>query len=163
MMHDLSRKLTKGFTLLELVIVLGILTIVSTGVFVSIRRNERISDQRIVQNATLALQADLRYAQRRSIAEGQRYGIIFEQFNNRYRIVQESWDGTRLRTIRTVYLRDNGIQRLTTTYGRTEVLFSGRGTPSHAFTITLTGSAYEQNITINPSGGRAQIFGIRPL
>ena len=155
MNHGTAQKLTKGFTLLELVIVLGILTIVSTGVFVSIRSDERNSEQRNLQNASLALQADIRYAQRRSITEGRRHGVEFRIIDNFYSIVLD----TPRETIRVIHLQNN--VRLLNTGGVTSIMFYPRGTTSRSFTILLQTARYEQSLTIIPSSGRVEISEIR--
>jgi Tfp pilus assembly protein FimT len=142
-----------GFTLLEIVIILGILSILSVGVFVSIRGGS--SERRALQNASLALQADIRYAQRRSIIEGRRYGVIFELVNNRYRVVSDM----PRRTIRTVYM-ENGVTLLFISGGHNQVFFTGRGTPTHSFTILLITNSFMQQLTIVPSGGRVRVSDI---
>jgi len=136
-----------GFTLLELVLVLGIVTIVSAGVLVSLRG----SDRRALANASLTLQADLRYAQRRAIMEGRRYGIVFELANNRYRIVLDS----PRQTIRTVYFRE-GIELIDVT--GPQLMFLPRGTASSGFSIMLSNGTYSQELTATVSGGRVRIF-----
>jgi len=151
------KKPTRGFTLLELMVALGILTIVSTGVFVSLRSNESNTEQRNLQNASLALQADLRYVQRRAIMEGQSYRILFEIFNNRYHIQINT---TPRQTIRIIYFQD-GV-RLTHMTLRNELTFYPRGTISNATTITLINGRYQQQLTTTVSGGRAQIGDIGP-
>ena len=142
-------KTTKGFTLIELAIVLGIMAIISTGVFVSFRGSER----RELQNASLALQADLRYAQRRAIMEGRRYGIIFEVQHNRYHIVLDS----PRQTIRTIYLPNR--VRLLEVSGPS-LMFLPRGTASSGFRITLHNGPYSQQLTATVSGGRIRSFDI---
>jgi len=161
MNHNITQKPARGFTLLELVVALGILTIVSTGVFVSIRSNDSNSERRHLQNASLALQADLRYAQRRAIMEGQPYRVVFEIINNRYQI---QIDSTPRQTIRTVYLQ-NGVSILSTTIRNNQnaFLFYPRGTTSHAFTVILRTDSYQQELTVIPSGGRVEIKEIDPI
>jgi len=144
-------KATHGVTLFELVIALGLLAIVSTGVFMSFRGNER----RDLQNASLILQADLRYAQRRAITEGRRYGIIFEVQNNRYHVVLNR----PRETIRTVYFQ-NGVTLHETSHH--SLMFLPRGTASRGFRITLHNGPYSQQLTATVSGGRIRIFDIEP-
>ena len=145
----MRNKTANGLTLIELVIVVGIIAIISTGVLVSFRGSEH----RELQNASLALQADLRYAQRRAIMEGRRYGIIFEVQHNRYHIVLDS----PRQTIRTVYLQ-NGV-RLFEVSGPS-LMFLPRGTASVGFRITLHNGSYSQQLTATVSGGRIRIFDI---
>ena len=67
-----------GFTLLELIIALAIIMIAGSGIFLAFRQSNR----RALQNASLQLQADLRYIQRRARIEGRNFTIVFEQANN---------------------------------------------------------------------------------
>jgi len=142
-------KTRSGFTLMELVLVLGIIAIVSAGVFVSTQGNAN----RALENASLALQADIRYVQRRSIAEGQRYRITFELENNRYTI---SLVGSN-EIIRTVYLRDGVSLYSISGNLPPQFDFLPRGTPSRGVTVTLSNGVFLQDITVVPSGGRADI------
>jgi len=144
--------MSRGFTLLELAIVLGLISILALGVAMSVRGN----DHRALEQASLTLQADLRYTQRRAIMEGQRVGIIFEPTHNRYRLVDSS-----LQTIRTVYLQ-NGVTLLGTVGGN-QLMFLPRGTASSGFRIILTNGSYMQHLTATVSGGRIQIGEITPL
>jgi len=141
----------RGVTLIELAIVLGILTILAAGIFVSTRS----SYYRDLQNASLMLQSDLRYAQRRAIIEGRRYGVFFEVTQNRYFV---ALDAPR-EVIRMVYL-PNGV-RLHETSGP-RILFLPRGTASVGFRITLHNGPYSQQLTATVSGGRIRIFDIEP-
>jgi len=138
-----------GFTLLELIIALGIITIVIGGIFLTLRPSTR----RDLENASLTLQADLRYSQRRAIMEGQRIGIHFEPHYNRYSIIT----GAPERVIRTVYLQ-NGVNLVETSAPR--LMFLPRGTASAGFRITLSNGDYWQRITATVSGGRIHIFDI---
>ena len=122
--------------------------IVTSSVFLVLRQPER----RHLQNASLQLQADIQYAQRRAIAEGRKFMIEFTRGSNRYRIMY--YCSPRLE-IRRIYFQ-NGVSlyRPSTTF---QMWFRPRGTPSHAFTIELHTARYRQDITIVPSGGRADI------
>ena len=142
-------KPTSGLTLFELIIVLGIIAIVTTGIFVSMRGNE----QRALENASLALQADIRYAQRRAIMEGRRIGINFSPANNSYSIMTQR----PTTTIRTVYLQ-SGVVLVETSHD--QLMFLPRGTASSAFRITLRNDAYWQRITATLSGGQVRIHDI---
>lgn len=137
----------KGFTILELVVALAVLTIVSTGVMISVYSR----NYRTLTNASLLLQADLRYAQRRAMAEGRRHGIVFDRVQNRYHIVVDHPRDT----IRTVYL-PQGVTLLDTT--GPQLMFLPRGTASSGFRITLESGRYVQDLTATVSGGRIHIF-----
>jgi len=144
-------KNSRGVTLIELAIVLGIITIVAAGIFVSTRS----SYYRDLQNASLMLQSDLRYAQRRAIMEGRRYGVVFEVTENRYHVVLDNPQ----ETIRTVQFQ-NGVQLHSTSGPR--LTFTPRGTASGGFRITLHNGSYSQQLTATVSGGRIRIFDIEP-
>jgi prepilin-type N-terminal cleavage/methylation domain-containing protein len=143
---------TKGVTLLELTVVLAILLIASGGIAMGLRQ----ADARALRNASLRLQADLRYAQRRAIVEGRPFGVAFDRANNSYRIVSARPD----RTIRTValhggvYIEDTSEDRL---------VFLPRGTPSVGFRVILAKGTYTQRITATVSGGRIRVFDINEL
>lgn len=139
----------KGLTLLELVIALGLITIVSGGVLMA----SRGTDRRHLENASLQLQADLRYAQRRAITEGRRYGVVFEPAQNRYHVILDR----PVQTIRTVNL-PGGVSILETTAPR--IVFLPRGTVTEGFTIILQNGRYTQRLTGTVSGGRVRIFDI---
>lgn len=148
------RKIESGFTLIELVLVLGIITIISAGAFMSVQANAN----RALENASLALQADIRYIQRRSITEGQRYRITFELENNRYAISLVSSN----EIIRTVYLR-NGVFMYSTNFLASGSLpprieFLPRGTLSpQGGNVKLSNGRYTQTIYVNPTAGRVRI------
>ena len=145
-------KATAGaFTLIELVIALGIIMLVSGGVFLSLRN----TSHRALQNASLELQADLRYAQRRAIMEGRRFGVQFEPTQNRYHIIEQN--GRFFHVIRTVYF-ENGVRLRHTTGNR--LVFLPRGTSSGGFSINLSNGRYWQRLTATVSGGRIQIHDI---
>ena len=143
---------SKGFTLIELVLVMGLITIVTTGVLVSMRDNS----YRTLYNASLTLQSDLRYAQRRAITEGRRHGILFEPTQNRYHIILTN----PTENIRTVNLPSGVIFQ--DIVGGSVVTFLPRGTSSGGFTITLANSNYRQNLTVGVSGGRVRVWDIVP-
>ena len=140
-----------GFTLLELTIALAIIMIVSSGIFLVARQSER----RALQNASLMLQADLRYVQRRTMIEGRRFRVRFDRVNNLYeiRLLNES--------IRTVYL-PRGV-RLQHYSNGNHVEYLPRGTPANPNTITLQTARYRQQVAVVVSGGRARITDIQEL
>jgi len=141
------RKSKKGITLLELTLALGILAIVSVGITLGITSINR----RALANASLQLQADIYYAQRRAIMEGVRYRVIFEAVDGRYRIRNVATG----EDVRTVYLPQRVIVH--TNLPHNQVDFLPRGTASDAGRITLLDRRYQQNLTINVSGGRVAI------
>jgi len=149
----MRKKAACGLTLLEVTIALGIIILMSTGILLSVRGVER----RNLHNASLALQADLRYAQRRAISEGQAFRVVFELVNNRYTIQTNVFPPE---VVRRVSLPE-GITLESVGNGN-DVIFHPRGTPSRAFTILLRSESYQQALTIIPSGGRVRIDEIEP-
>ena len=115
--------------------------------------NLRQADHRALNNASLQLQADLRYAQRLAIIEGRRHGIVFDVENNRYRIISTAPE----RDIRVVYLQ-NGVRLVETSDDR--LMFLPRGTSSGGFRINLGIGSYYQRLTATVSGGRIRVFDI---
>jgi len=139
----------KGFTLLELIIVTAVILALSGGVMMHFRGANR----RYLQNSSLTLQADLRYAQRRAMMEGRRVGIQFEPRHNRYHIITLN----PATILRTVYL-ENGVELYSTTGSR--LMFLPRGTASAGFRIIKHNYPYWQHITATVSGGRIHVFNI---
>jgi len=150
-------KQRKGFTLLELTIALAITLIASTAIFAGHRQIQR----RTLHQASYQLQADLRYAQRRSIIEGRRFGIQIEPSARRYHVVELRRFGSNnnlsiANIIRTVYL-PAGV-RINPPSGANNLLhYTGRGTPSRGATITLSNGPFNQTMTRTVSGGRIQV------
>ena len=154
MIGKVSRLLqhNKGITLLELSVVLAVLLIVSGGVMIGFRQ----ADRRALHHASLQLQADLRYTQRRAIMEGRPFGIVFDVTNNQYRIVSER----PARTLRTEAI-PNGVLLSETSAPR--LMFHPRGTPTAGFRITLAYKGNTQRITASVAGGRIRVFDINEL
>jgi Tfp pilus assembly protein FimT len=143
---------TRGITLLELAVVFAVIMILSGGVMLGFRQAEH----RALNNASLQLQADLRYVQRRAIMEGRQFGIVFELANQRYRIISTQ----PTRTVRTVYL--HGGVRLDDVSAQ-QLLFHPRGTPSVGFRAILRHGSNTQRITATVSGGRIRVFDINQI
>jgi prepilin-type N-terminal cleavage/methylation domain-containing protein len=135
-----------GFTLIELVIVLAIMTFISGSLFLSLRASDRLA----LQQGSYALQADFRYVQRMAIIEGKRWGIVFDIRGNQYHIV--STGPTQIE--KTVSLQ-NGVK-----LGESSdvaLYYLPRGTASQGFRVTLGRGAYWQPLTATVSGGRIEI------
>ena len=148
LMRARARNKKGGFTLLELIITLAIIMIVSSGVFVAHRQSER----RALENASLQLQADIRYAQRRAVIDGQQVNLLFDFRANMYRILLVSC-GTE---VRRVYFQ-NGVRIRFTTDMTTTKTFHPRGTIGNPLTMRLVTSRYYQELTTTISGGRVAI------
>jgi len=142
----------KGFTLLELIIALAVIAIVSGGLFIVFRQTPRSA----LENASLQLQADLRYVQRRAIIEGRRFRLQLNSLNNGYYISFLN----PIEELRRVYF-ENGVRIRGNPRRRFE--FLPRGTPDGATSTTLTLyiGRYEQDLTILLSGGRVYLRPIR--
>lgn len=150
-----------GFTLIELTIVLAIILIFSAATFAVFRDR----DYRHINNASLSLQADLQYAQRRAIIEGRRIGLRFmeqgyiityvDSFPLYYR-VNHGIEAT----IRTVYF-ENNVFLFSINTADNLVAFLPRGTSmgGTAGTISLraAGNRWQQDLTITPVAGRVYI------
>ena len=134
---------------MELAVVMAIIAILSAGLLAGFAQINR----RTLNNASLQLQADLRYAQRRAIIEGRQFGIVFEPPNNRYRIVSSRPE----RTVRTVQLA-NGVT--ITDVSAQRVMFHPHGTPTAGFRVILRQGTDTQRITVTVSGGRIHVFDI---
>ena len=145
MRHDFK----KGITLLELAIVMAVVAIVMSGVFITLRTGN--DDYRTLLAASVQLQADMRYVQRRAIMEGRNVGISFDRVNNRYSIVYES----PLTVLRTESLPDGVVISHIT---RVRLVYLPRGTPSQGgFSVLLLAGSYGRSITVVASGGRVRI------
>ena len=142
-------KRRKGFTLLELSIVLAVIAIFTGGIFVVFRQSPRSA----LENASLQLRADMRYAQRRAIIDGQRIDIMLEPAHNRYRVrvVGGSWE-----EIRVVYFQD-GVRLRGTNISGNNVEFLPRGTINGAGRIYLDNGRYSLYLTTLVSSGRVRI------
>ena len=141
----------RGFTLIELTLVLGVMTIVIAGVFITTRE----SHNRALYDALVVLQADLRYIQRRSITEGRPHVIVFNRQYNMYIIRVDGVIGEAGR-IRTVYL-PNGVTFHEITAQGDRVSFTSRGTISSAFTVVVTNGRYRQWLTGTVGAGSINI------
>ncbi|MCL2357766.1 MAG: GspH/FimT family pseudopilin [Defluviitaleaceae bacterium] len=136
-----------GVSLLELTIVLAIFATVAGAVFIGTSASN--ADQRNLQNAAVRLQADMRYAQRRAVTEGQRIGVRFDTVNNRYFIIVT---GTN-EILRTVY---TDVNLFSVNYPQNTVSFLPRGTATPG-TIMLRNGRLQLPITTTLSGGQVRI------
>ena len=149
----------KGFTLIELTIMLGVVAILSGVLFMGLRTSNY---RRYVIDASATIQADLRYAQRRAMTEGRRVGLLFEQSNNRYWLIARNAPSGGLILLRNepTYLQNGVIIHYQNLSGN-QVTFTPRGTAYRAATIRLRAGPgngrYEQNIVINLGAGRVRL------
>jgi prepilin-type N-terminal cleavage/methylation domain-containing protein len=80
-----SRRVTKGFTLIETVITLSIIGILAMVVAPNITNSLH---ELYLNNAVQKLKADIRYARELALSRHGRYGIEIDQANNRYQIYE---------------------------------------------------------------------------
>jgi prepilin-type N-terminal cleavage/methylation domain-containing protein len=151
-------KATQGFTLMELVIALAIVAILSGGVLVAV--GGRSGERRNLHNASVQLQADIRYAQRRAIVEGQRYGIEFNFEQNYYRVVRNN----PREVLRTVELPNGITFRLAANHNAAthQLSYLPRGTVSGHRNIEIESESYSQVLRMSMGGGRASLDEILP-
>ena len=150
---------TRGVTLLELAVALAIIAMLAAAVLPALRQ----TGHRTLHNASLQLQADLRYAQQRAIREGRPTGIIFDRVNHLYRIVYflgAAGQDTGTLNIRIVHLPP-GVELEFSTQAR--VWFHPRGTPSGGFRVILQQGGNIQHTTVSVSGGRAYVWPINQI
>ena len=150
----------KGFTLIELVVVLSILVIISIVSVVTVRVIER----RTLDNASRTLQAEMRRAQRMALIEGTRWRVTFYKQHRRYSIRPLQCD---LGRIYIVYL-PSGVEfdylprHIVDYLPRGTLASPGWGTGT-GFTMFLRKNQYVQRLTILPVTGRVRVFGIQRL
>lgn len=143
----------KGFTLIELVVVLGIIAVLGSTTLITARGIQR----RTLNNTSLALQADIRRAQQMAIIEGRRWRVQFDIDQNRYRVhpmprpVDVYW----------IYL-PNGVE-INLLRPRAYIDYLPRGTASSGFSIYLRSGRYQQRLTATVSAGRIAVFDIERL
>ena len=156
--RHISRPWQKGFTLIELVIVLAIMAILSGTTLATARGIQR----RTLNNTSLSIQADLRRAQRLALIEGRRWRVNFDIENNRY--FMHPMPRNFGDHVYTVYLpRGVEIDHITAPQSRTFLEYLPRGTASSGFGIHLRNGPYLQRLTATVSAGRIAIFDIERL
>lgn len=151
---------TKGFTLIELVMTIVIISIIAVFAFMSSPAATIVLDAQAKQ-----LESDIRYAQSLSMAQGQRYRWV-KLSSNTYQILNSSGTAITLPSGSTTVTLNSGITFGTlTNLPNNLVAFDGRGTPysttgspgtalaSNA-TIPLTSSGQTFTLTISPVTGR---------
>jgi len=147
-------KKTSGVTLLELVVVLAVIMVISGAVFIGTSGNT--NDYRNLHNASIILQADIRYAQRRAVTEGRRFGIQLQPQLNRYSIISLY---PFFEIHRTIYFRD-GVTLRPTNFPDNTIMFLPRGTINRAGTVELRNGRYSQNLTATVGAGRIYVYSI---
>ena len=147
----------KGITLLELVVVLGIIAVLSGATIGTARGLQR----RTLHNASLALQSDMRHAQRMALIEGRRWRIAFDDVYHRYSVGHERSVLDTAAQPPWIYL-PSGVEF--SYLPRLNSEFLPRGTLSGGgFTIYLRNRQYEQRLTILPVTGRVRVWDVERL
>lgn len=147
----------RGFTLIELVCVLAVVSVLFAVVFYVHGRRER--SHRTLAAISNVLLADIRYARRRAIVEGVQVGIRFDRARNRYCIIYPFPSPPEV--IRTVYLPEYvWIAGFT----RERLVFLPRGTPSGGgYSVHIWADHHRATITVVASGGRVRISNFREV
>ncbi|MCL2224326.1 MAG: GspH/FimT family protein [Defluviitaleaceae bacterium] len=144
-------KSQSGFTILELTVAVAVLLLAASVIFLG----TRVDYRRGLQNAALVLQADMRYAQRRAITEGQRVGIQFCAVHNRYSVITQN----PLYHHRFVYF-PYGVQIYSYYLLRNRFMYLPRGTIERAGNVILRNGQYTIRITTTVGGGQAVLHPI---
>lgn len=140
---------------MELAVVMAVITVLAGGAILALGQ----SGSRTLQNASLQLQADMRYLQRRAVLEGNIFEIRFNTTAHTYDLINTAPRLPRYRTERTIALPD-GVRIAYTTNNVFTRAFHPRGTPSAPFTVRLEYGNDFQLLTVSMSGGRIHIFDI---
>ena len=145
----------KGITLAELIVTLGVLTVVLGVVFFVVTRRD--SSYREINAVAEILMSEIRYTRQRAIMEGERVEIAFYGASGRYSI---RYFVGRI-PIREGYLPDG----ISFTHGnRMERHFLPRGTPSGGgFSVSIRSANHRLTLSVVASGGRVRISDIREV
>jgi len=145
-----SKKSSAGFTIIELLIVVGIITIIA-GVSSVVYGNLQISAQLNETSAQIAQNLRIAYGQSASGFNDDAHGVKFE--SSEYIIFQGASYDTRTATYDRAYDIDSALS-LSTTLSGDEVVFSrGVGLPNTTGTVTITHSVSgSRNILVSDQG-----------
>jgi len=136
----------RGFTLVELIIVIGIIVIIST---ISVPFYQNTAQNLNLSSVARSLASDLRYAQQLSVSTQDQYGVIFNLPENSYHIINQ----TQNQTIRQQFLHDNITIQSINGLSNNSIFFNPAGAVSESGIITLTNpNNRTTNIEIKPSG-----------
>ena len=140
-----SRK--RGYTLVELLVVLAILAIVLSIGMPSIRIIFNTSEKKEL----MEFKRDIIFARNSSIVENCAYTLLLDVEKNGYRIKKEN------KTIKNIKF-SHGIVLKSSNFGAS-VYFTATGAPSKAGTISLTNRKKDKiQITINVATGKVNLY-----
>ncbi|MCL2016064.1 MAG: type II secretion system GspH family protein [Defluviitaleaceae bacterium] len=139
----------KGFTLIELVVVLGILATLSGTILFTANGLQR----RNIENAAIALQADLRHAQRMAVIEGRRWHVLLNTVDNSYSV-----GPVNDRNSHYIVHLPNGLELSHT--GGADLIFQPRGSFGQGRTINLHGSNFFGGVAVVGATGRSRLLEI---
>ena len=150
---------SRGFALLELLVVLGLGSVLAGGVFWQVRP---LADRLALRSAASRLVTDLRDAQARALAErepSRAHGVEFPSGGRKYvTFVQTGTARSPTREqalhprVRITHARFGGVPNL--------VMFTGVslfGAPSGGGTVTFTAGGAVRCVRVQPATGRARI------
>ena len=139
----------KGITLAELIVTLGVLTVILGVVFFVVTRRD--SSHREIFAAAYKLMSEIRYTRHRAVIEGEQVSINFDGASGRYEIFYRA----PFRLIRVGYLPDG----ITFAHGNiTAFHFRPRGTPSGGgSSVTIRSSNHRITLSVVGAAGRVRI------
>ncbi len=137
----------KGFTLVELIIVLSIITIIS---FITLPK-VNIVERYKLKSTAYAVAEDLKYTQKLAINENITHH--FKTTNDLYFIRK---DGVSIGSTKKVYI-PNDIKFENTSK---DISYTSKGTPVLGGAITLSSRNYKIQITVIPATGRITVYEI---
>lgn len=140
----------KGYTLIELIVVLAILGIISAVILPKFHLIERYE----LKSQAQKLAEDIRYTQKLAMSENTNYYFQVQKKENSY-------------IIRSGNIRDKNIKKIYfpqnikfTQESKSEIKYTSKGTPGVGGTIRLTSNNYKVEITIRPSSGRVTVYNL---
>lgn len=142
---------SKGFTILELLIVMSVAIIISNVTAKSFLNLEL----RNLNKACLKLQSEILSAKSNSIMEGTSYRMFFDIQNNRY-IIYKTDESDKYVHQKTVYFTDN-VKLIHMNDSNKNIIYTPVGTTNNACTITLRTKQYSAHMTVNVGSGRIEV------
>jgi Tfp pilus assembly protein FimT len=151
-------KSSKGFTLVDAVVTLFIITVISTMAVSSFGKYRKKTHLR---NAARVIASDYTYLKQRAIAEGVHYKVILDKANNCYKIVRGGLNGIASEydeentIIKNLSSFDSDIVFSTSSppnYPHSQIIFQPRGTVSAGSLFLENSDGFKVKITSNLTG-----------